>query len=129
MLYDNPLNFHRSVHVTNRNGSMSLRAGDLVPRSQLPAPLVLCLSPGQTAVFAVHGWENDDAADDPYALDFDNFADRHNPQVPNEDDVLVGFKRRLDDRFPTGPQVERSRYLEVRYRVSRKICDQDLDVQ
>jgi len=111
VLYDDPLNFHRSVHVGNRSGRMTLKAGDLVPAEQLPRPLSLCVSEGQGATFALHAWDNDDALDDEYGLDFDNYDD--------DDEVLVGFQRRFGSQLPTGVQVARSADLEVRFRVGR----------
>ena len=111
VLYDDPLNFHRSVHVTNRRGRMDLRAGDFVPANQLPDPLSLCVPQGRGAVFALHAWDNDDPMDDQYGLDFDN--------VDDDDEVLVGFQRAFGAELPSGVQVARSADLEVRFRVSR----------
>lgn len=110
-LYDNPLDFRRSVHVTNRDGRMGLRAGDLVPSNQLPGPLRLCVPAGRGATFTLHAWDNDDPLGDHYAFEFDNEG--------NHDDVLVGFQRRFGGQLPAGIQRVRSADLEVRFRVSR----------
>ncbi|MEU7864211.1 hypothetical protein [Nonomuraea sp. NPDC049141] len=110
VLYDDPLNFRRSVHVTNRRGRMLLRKNALVPASQLPAPLSLCVR--DSAHFTLHAWDNDEALSDEYGLDYDDYGD--------DDELLVGFQRKFDgSRLPSGVQVSRSADLEVRYRVSQ----------
>jgi hypothetical protein len=113
VLYDDPLNFHRSVHVTNRQGRMLLRTGEFIPANQLPAPLSLCVSQGRGASFTLHAWDNDDALNDEYGLDFDNYGD--------DDQVLFGFQAEFGEQLPIGVQVARSADLEVRYRVSRTV--------
>jgi hypothetical protein len=116
-LYDDPLNFRRSVHVTNRRGRMTLRAGDFVPANQLPAPLSLCVPQGRGATFALHAWDNEDPPDNEYALDFDNYGD--------DDDVLIGFQKRFGRELPTVEQFERGKDLEVRFRVGRTAAGQE----
>lgn len=116
-LYDDPLNFHRSVHVTNRRGRMLLRRNDYVPANQLPAPLTLCVPRGRGATFTLHAWDNDDPPSDEYALEYDRFGDE-------ADELLVGFQRKFGDQLPSGVQVSRSADLEVRYRVSRAAAGQ-----
>jgi hypothetical protein len=108
VLYDDPEHFHRSVHVTNRTGRMSLSAGDFVPISQLPAPMTLCVPRDHGATFTLHGWDNDQALDTKYSLDFDS-----------EDELLAGFRREFGSVLPTGPQVAESQDLRVTFRVTR----------
>jgi len=113
VLYDDPRDFHRSVHVTNRNGRMVLKAGDFVPPDQLPAPLTLCVARGRGATFSLYAWDNDDPQNDEYALDFDNYDD--------DDEVLLGFQRVFGAELPSAEQVVRSRDLEVRFRLGRTV--------
>jgi hypothetical protein len=115
VLYDDPQNFHRSVHVTNRQDRMLLRNGDFVPANQIPAPLKLCVSEGRGATFTLHAWDNDDALNDEYGLDFDNYGD--------DDEVLFGFQAEFGEQLPSGVQVARSADLEVRYRIGRTAGD------
>jgi hypothetical protein len=109
-LYDDPLNFRRSVHAMNRAGHVDLDDGELFPTNRLPAPLTLCVPSGGGATFALHGWDNDDSGG-LFANDFDDKDD--------DDELLVGFQRRFGTQLPTGVQVARSADLEVRYRVTR----------
>ena len=111
-LYDDPLNFRRSVHATNRGGVVPLDDGELMPTSRLPAPMVLCVPEGRGASFALYGWDNDDSPNDIFASDFDDKGD--------DDELLVGFQRRFDARLPTGTQSVRSSDLEVRYRITHE---------
>jgi hypothetical protein len=109
VLYDDPENFHRSVHVTNRKGGrMSLRARDFVPTDQLPAPMTLCVSRDHGATFTLHAWDNDQPSDAKFGLDFDS-----------EDTMLAGFRREFGSLLPTGPQVAESEDLRVTFRVTR----------
>lgn len=109
-LYDDPQNFHRSVHATSRGGSVRLDDGERMPASRLPLPLTLCVPSGRGASFALYGWDNDDSGG-LFANDFDDKDD--------DDELLVGFARRFGAELPTGMQVARSSDLEVRYRVTR----------
>ncbi len=113
VLYDDPANFRRSVHVANTGGRMPLDDGALVPTNRLPPPMLLCVGSGKGATLAVHGWDNDDDSGDLNANDFDDIGD--------DDELLVGFQRRFGSVLPTGQQVARSADLEVRYRVSRGV--------
>jgi hypothetical protein len=112
VLYNNARHFTRSVHVSNVRGRMALRSGDFVPRDQLPAPIGMCVSPAEPMNFAFHAWDNDsEAEDDPYAFSFDNHGE--------DDDVVIGFRRRLGTNALFGVQVARSGDLEVRFTVNR----------
>jgi hypothetical protein len=116
VLYDDRQNFNRSVHATNRSGSMKLHDGDFVPSSQLPPPLTLCVDRG--ASFALHAWDNDDPLGDQFALDFDNVSGGpNNPLGP--DTLLVGFRRDFGPQLPSGVQSASSDDLDVRFRVTR----------
>jgi hypothetical protein len=124
VLYDDPQDFHRSIHATNRSGRINLNDREFVPNSQLPPPLTLCVSRGSGASFALHAWDNDDPLGDRFALEFDNVGDT--------DDVLAGFRRDFGPQLPSGVQSASSDYLEARFRVTRSapgqaaiICPQE----
>lgn len=108
VLYDDPTDFHRSVHVTNRAGRMSLSAGEFVPIDQLPASMTLCVPRDHGATFTLHAWDNDQTLGEKYSLDFDS-----------EDELLAGFRREFGSVLPAGPQVAESGDVRVTYRVSR----------
>jgi hypothetical protein len=110
-LYDDPQNFHRSAHATNRGGRVALDDGQRMPADRLPPRLRLCVPSGTGATFAMYGWDNDDDSGDLFANDFDDKGD--------DDELLVGFQRRFGTRLPRGLQVARSDDLEIRYRVTR----------
>ena len=102
VLYDGPMNFHRSVHAMNRSGRMELRAGDFVPADQLAVVVMtLCVAAGRGASFALHAWDNDDPVNDRFGLDFDD--------VDDDDEVLVGFRRDFGSELPAGLQRPWSR--------------------
>jgi hypothetical protein len=111
VLYDSPNDFHRSVHVSNRTGRMSLRGGQRVPAEQLPGPLKICVGDGRGATFTLHAWDNDDPLNDEYGLDFDREGDA--------DELLYGFQVRLGAELPTGVQIANSPHLSIRYMVTR----------
>ena len=120
-LYDDPQNFHRSVHATSPTESVPVDDGERVPANRLPRQLTLCVPSGRGASFALYGWDNDDSGGE-FANDFDDKDD--------DDELLVGFARRFGAELPTGVQVARSKDLVVRYRVSRGgprvICEQEV---
>ena len=106
-LYNHPSRFTRSVHATNRDGHIKVRNGEFIPASRLPAPLTLCANYDEQVTLALHGWDNDDPSGDPFANDFDDKDD--------DDEVLVGFQRRVGPVLPTGQQLASSADLQVRY--------------
>jgi hypothetical protein len=103
----NPSRFTRSVHAMNRGGHINIRNGEFVPTNRLPAPLTLCANYDEQVTVALHGWDNDDAAGDLFANDFDDKDD--------DDEVLIGFQRRLGPVLPTGQLLASSPDLLVRY--------------
>jgi hypothetical protein len=72
---------------------MRLDEGDLVPASRLPRPLSGCLPRGEGASFRLHGWDNEEAPDQSFADDFDDVGE-------DDDDLLIGVKRRFGPGFP-----------------------------
>ncbi|GAA3705020.1 hypothetical protein GCM10022204_23080 [Microlunatus aurantiacus] len=112
VLYDDPQNFRRSVHTTNRGGRVSIVDGSFIPRGQLPGPMTLCLPKGTRTSFTLHAWDNDDAAGEPFSDEFDNAGD-------DPDDIIQGVRRDFGDQLPVGVQVAESSDLQVSYRVSR----------
>ncbi len=114
VLYDSPLRFGRSVHVTNRSGRhMLLDDGERVAARQLPRRLRLCVPARQGGTFAVHGWDDDDDADEPFRHEYDD-------EGGDADDLLEGFQQRLGRRSGVRVHTGRGRHLEVRYRVTRR---------
>jgi hypothetical protein len=116
VLYDDPTDFHRSIHVMNRGGAIKARPGQFVPTTQLPAPISLCVPRRQEVRFALHGWDNDDDSRRPsrvYASEFDNVGD--------PDDELTGFQATFGHHVTrlVGRRSDSGAELETRFTLSR----------
>jgi hypothetical protein len=110
-LYNDPSRFTRSAHTMSRGGSIKVRNGEFIPTSRLPPPLTLCANYDERVTLALHGWDNDDPEGDPFANDFDDKDD--------DDEVLLGFQRRIGPVLPAGQQLASSPFLQVRYHFVR----------
>jgi hypothetical protein len=118
-LYDNPDEFHRSVHRQNPTGRALVTDGGLVADDRMLAPTTLCLDAGDLFSLAVHGWDNDDEPEDGgiYANDFDDKGD--------DDELLYGFQDRFTQAQLDGAvRHAASDDLEIDYRLT---TDTDTD--
>lgn len=97
-LYDSPFEFRRSAHGQTTDLAEVDDGGDIEP-SLLPAPLTLCVGDDDGVTVAVHGWDNDDDAGDPWRTEFDD-----KPDNEDVDEVLVGFQSRFGADRPAGSQ-------------------------
>lgn len=113
-LYDDPADFHRSIHQTT--SSVSLRDGRFVPSNRLPDPMTVCVDADDGATFALHAWDNDQDDDD-HVSDATDFDDHH-----DDDELLPGFQRRITEPGSLAPTSyragARSGQLEILYRVT-----------
>lgn len=111
-LYDDPVEFRRSVHQTM--GSVSIRDGAFMRPSGRPAPMTVCVDADDGATYALHGWDNDQDRKDHKSdrVDFDDHDD--------DDEMLYGGSMQIaGSTAPTNElRTIRSADLEATLRVT-----------